>query len=51
MGKKVPLSIGERALLESETSILNTFDFLGTDSVVDDEDEDENLRLVRRWEI
>ncbi|KAL5009242.1 hypothetical protein ScPMuIL_014823 [Solemya velum] len=43
MGKKVPLSIGERALLESEASILNTFDFLGTDGVVDDEDEDENL--------
>ncbi|KAJ8313273.1 hypothetical protein KUTeg_009190 [Tegillarca granosa] len=37
--KKVPASLVEGALLDSEASVLATLDFLGSDNVVDDDDE------------
>lgn len=37
-------SVADRALLDSEASVLATFDFLAGENVVDDEDE--NLRCV-----
>ena len=40
-GKKVPASLVDSALLDSEASVLATLDFLGPDGV---DDEDENLR-------
>ena len=40
--KKGPTSMAENALMESEASVLATFDFLGNVNTVDDE---ENLRL------
>jgi len=39
--KKGPTSMAENALMESEASVLATFDFLGNVNTVDDE---ENLR-------
>ncbi|XP_064621222.1 striatin-3-like isoform X2 [Lineus longissimus] len=38
-GKKLPASLAEGALMESEASVLATFDFLSSDNVDDDEDE------------
>ncbi|XP_060077539.1 striatin-3-like isoform X4 [Ylistrum balloti] len=43
--KKVPVSLVEGALMDSEASVLATLDFLGTENVVDDDDDnlsDEN---------
>ncbi|XP_033734477.1 striatin-like isoform X3 [Pecten maximus] len=43
--KKVPASLVEGALMDSEASVLATLDFLGTENVVDDDDDnlsDEN---------
>ncbi|XP_074641715.1 striatin-3-like isoform X2 [Tubulanus polymorphus] len=40
IGKKIiPTSLAEGALMDSEASVLATFDFLAGDNVVDDEDE------------
>ncbi|XP_021341898.1 striatin-3-like isoform X4 [Mizuhopecten yessoensis] len=41
--KKVPASLVEGALMDSEASVLATLDFLGTENVVDDDDDDDNL--------
>ncbi|XP_013409886.1 striatin-3 isoform X2 [Lingula anatina] len=42
-GKKIPTSIAEGPLIDSEASVLATFDFLAAENVVDDEDDsDEN---------
>ncbi|XP_069116157.1 striatin-3-like isoform X7 [Argopecten irradians] len=43
--KKVPASLVESAMMDSEASVLATLDFLGTENVVDDDDDnlsDEN---------
>lgn len=43
-GKKTT-SVTENALMDAEQSVLNTFDFLSTENV-DMDDDDENLRYV-----
>ena len=40
----MPGSVADRALIDSEASVLATFDFLAGENVVDEEDE--NLRCV-----
>ena len=42
----MPTSFVEGALMESEASVLATFDFLQNENVVDDDD-DENLRYAQ----
>jgi hypothetical protein len=42
---KMPASLVEGALMDSEASVLATFDFLANENVVDDDDE--NLRYAR----
>ena len=47
--KKIPTSIAEKALMETEESVMATFDFLGSEHDVDDDDDDEeNLRFAIR---
>lgn len=41
---KMPASLVEGALMDSEASVLATFDFLANENVVDDDDE--NLRYA-----
>ncbi len=36
----------EGALADSEEAVMHTFDFLSGEQVVDEDDEEENLRLV-----
>ena len=42
--KKIATSLAEGALMDSEASVLATFDFLQSENVVDDEEE--NLRYA-----
>ena len=42
--KKIPTSMADTALRESEASVLATFEFLAGEHM--DEDDDANLRLV-----
>ena len=42
---KMPASLVEGALMDSEASVLATFDFLANENVVDDDDE--NLRYAQ----
>ncbi|CAH1791651.1 unnamed protein product [Owenia fusiformis] len=37
--KKIPGSLGENALMDSEAAVLSTFDFLASENVVDDDDD------------
>lgn len=43
--KKIPTAVSESALMDSENSVLATFDFLASENVDMDEDED-NLRYA-----